>query len=440
MRVLNFLLIVLGVICGVSAQTGGEMRAWKSADGRSTIDAAFVRISDTDVSSVVLKAKNGRELTVKLDDLCKDDRDYVSAQNQGPRSIAVKFRPRSGYSGVFEEFGTSQAAATGDSVSLQVLDNGKTTTSRWVIDSVECAGSRLSPQDSYRGDPLTSEGQFVLVRFTVFNDSDAPMSVSTPSLIDKKDRAFGQTDKSMLRHFIPPSTNLAYSRRIQPGFKEVFCSVFELPKDAEPSAVEIYPATTTPYYVDRSEAKGKRISIAKSSDSSNDGGEAAAGYGVPQNILINVAKLKQTGQTVRSSYYYDVKARNSTYQIDLRYFDTTIDRAKVTLKVFFTGAVSNGRNVVVDFQEKEVTLLKGRQQTEVVTSKDVVEIRGDYYFYYDPAGNRITSNGAQLNGVIVQVWSDTKMLKSYSNGDPRIKKMEKSQDVLKEMGELKRQN
>lgn len=436
------------IVGGVNAQLKPEMHIWKPARGIATVDAIFERISEKDPASVVLKAKDGRQLTVKIIDLCEEDRAYVKDLTNVSRNISVTFKqkPNSLY-GVCEESGSSPTASIGDTVTLRVLAEGdtkKAESTRWTIQSADALGNKIGSRSSSRRDEMTTEGKFVFLTFTVANDSDYPVTVSSPVLIDKRGRKFLQSDKSNLRNYIPGNTALAYSKKVQPGLKELFCSVYELPLDAEPALVEVFPAMTESYVIQRFEATGKRIMLEEDTTAPASILEAPPSPSAAAkklNITLNATKTKQTGQVTEANYYSSTKVRNYTYQVDLRLLNQEIKQANVKVKVFFTGAVSKDLNLVVDNQEKEINLDQGKNLSITFRSKDIQEQHTAYSFsysyYYFSGTTRINAPGAQLNGIIVQVWSDTGFVKGISKGDSQLKKFEESTDVIKDMGELK---
>ena len=441
MRVLCLLMGLSFIASVVSAEQKPAMHTWKPANGNAAVDAVFVKISEKDPACIVLKCKDGREVTAKMADLCDEDRAYVKDLTHVSRDVIVTFKKKNSYGGVCEETGKSQAATIGDTVTLRVPaegDNKKAEETRWTIHSADVLGNRIKSTNEHFSGEMVTEGKFVFLTFTVANDSDYPVTVPSPVLVDKRGRKFLQSDKSNAQFYIPANTTLPFSQRIQPGLKELFCSFYELPINAEPALVEVFPAMTESYAIQRFEAKGKQIVIDEEQPVSKQGDVAASPSASDKklNITLNATKTKQGGDS-QSGYYSSLKTRSYTYQVDLRLLTADIKQAPVTVKVFFTGAVSNNRNLVVDHQEKELTLDQGKNSSETFTSKEIQELRGAYFYYYYSNNSRVNARGAQLNGVIVQVWNDSGFIKGISKGDSQLKKYEESLDVVKDLGELK---
>lgn len=464
---MRFARLLTGLFLIAGAVSAEEMRTWKSSKG-NTVDASFVKISEKDPARIVLKCKDGGEVTPKLADLCEADQAYVEDVTYKPRDVVVTFKKKRLYGGVYEESGVSPIATIRDTVTIQLVeeqDGKKTDTvgdSIWKIESVNVLNKSLLPQKEGFGDKLETKGKFVLVAYEVRNMSKQPIRrVPPPVLVDKSGCNFTQLEKSSvnLRNYIPESVSLAGSDTLQPGMPQLFWSYYEMPLDAEPASVEVFPLKTGSYEMERIEIKGKQMLISRGGakagtsrspypstanpSEKNSSVEAAPSTPDPLSpgasdkkviVSLNVTRTKQGGDT-RSNY---VKTRSYTYQVDLRLLSSEVKQVPVTIKVFFSGAASDRRDLVVDRQEREIALEQNKSRSETFTSKEIRELRSSYFYYYDFTDNsRKRVNGAQLNGVIVQVWAGSSFVKGISKGDSSLKKFEESLDVVKDMGELK---
>ena len=463
---MRFSRLLLGLFLIAGAVSAEEMRMWKSSKG-NTVDASFVKMSEKDPTRIVLKCKDGSEVTPKLADLCEADQAYVADVTYKPREVTVTFKRKRAYGGIYEESGVSQAATIRDTVTIQMeeQDGKKTDTvgdSIWKIESVNVLNTSLLPQKEGFGDKLDTKGKFVLVAYELRNMSKQPIRrVPPPVLVDKSGCNYTQLEKSSvnLRYYIPESVSLAGSDTLQPGMPQLFWSYYEMPLDAEPVSVEVFPLKTGSYEMERNDMKGKQMLISRggakagtsrtpnpaTANSSEKNGSVVAAPSTPDPVApsasekkvivsLNVTKTKQGGDS-RSNF---VKTRSYTYQVDLRLLSSEVKQVPLTVKVFFSGAASDRRDLVVDRQEREVALEQNKSRSETFTSKEIRELRSSYFYYYDYTDNtRKRISGAQLNGVIVQVWAGSSFIKGISKGDNSLKKFEESLDVVKEMGEMK---
>ena len=417
MRRLRFLIGLCFIINVVSAEDKLPLHMWKGTKGTNTISAAFVRISEKDPSRVVLRCKDGSEVSPKLSDLCEADQSYVEEVTYVPQDVAVVFKKKGRFGGGCAELGVSQCVTIRDTVSIQWVDDGEgqkaepVGDSVWKIESVNVLDTPLSPRKEGAADKLETRGKFVLVAFEVRNTSKLPVrGVPPPVLFDKGGCPYTQYEKPRvdLHNYIPENVLLAGSDTLQPGMPQLFWAYYEMPLDAEPASVEVFPLKTRSDETERAEVKGKQMFLRKGIAKAealkrpppvtpNPADKNSAAVTVPStpdpvlpgasdkkvNINLKATKTKQGGDT-RSDY---LKTRSYTYQVEMILLSSEVKQVPVTVKVFFTGAVTDRRDLVVDRQEKDVVLDQTKRWSEPFTSKEIRERRT--FFYYSLASHRI---------------------------------------------------
>ncbi len=423
------LLTVLFLVAGFAGAE--DMRTWTDVKGNH-VEARFVKLEG---SSVTLKLKDGKAVPAKLDNLCDADRAYVRELTYVPREVVVTFK-KSGAAGVGEESGVSPVATLRDIVTFRLVDeadgNKAETTgdSRWKIESVDALGNRIQPRKEGLAEELVTEGKFVFVTYTVENDSNVPMTVPEPVLVDKRGRKFLQTAKSNARFYLPEKALLAGSDSVQPGFKKLFCSFYELPLEAEPASVEVFPSKTRGYAIEQFEVKGKQIVLdegAAAAPAPKTAAVAPPGTADKKaSVFMKCVRVGQGGDTSGDWYYDRNKKRSLSYGVELRGLGE--QQKPVTVKAYFVGAISGNRDAVVDKKEESVALEPGKIAKVSLQSNEVEE-----YAYYYYSGSRIS--GAKLKGVIVQVWRGDEIVTSFVSLN-QWKKFAESPDVAKQMGEL----
>jgi len=405
------------------------MRTWTDIKG-GRVDAVFSKLDGT---AVFLKLKDGKVVPVKMDNLCDADRAYVKELTYVPHEVVVTFK-KTGMGPVGDESGVSAVAKLRDTVSLRILDesDGKKAESagdsRWTIESVDALGNRLLPKKTGLADELVTEGKFVFVTYSVENDSNVPMMISSPVLIDKRGRKFLQVAKASARHYIPENALLAGVDSVQPGFKKLFVSFYELPLEAEPAMAEVFPSKMSRFAIEQFEVKGKQIvldggaaSTSKQTDAPPPGSSEKKA-----SVFMKCVRVGQGGDTSGYWYYDRNKKRSLSYGAELRGMG---DQQKaVTVKAFFVGSISNNRDVVVDKKENNVLIEPGKISRISLQSNEVEEYTGYYY-----SGSRIS--GAKLKGVIIQVFLGDEIVASFVSLN-QWKKFAEATDVAKQMGEL----
>ena len=438
-----------------------EMHKWRSKTGADTVEAVFDKI---DGQNVLLKDKAGKSVAkIKLENLCEADQAYIEELTYVPREVTVTFKRTRLFGDAFGEVGESPDVTIRDAVTLQWAsgEGGKAETtgdSVWKVESVNAVDKPLSPVKEGSAEKLDTRGKFVLVSYEVRNMSKVPArQVPPPVLYDQTGCPFAQYERAGvdLHSYMPATVLLAGADTLQPGMPQLFWAFYEMPQDAVPACVEVFPLKSGQASAESAEMKGKRMflsaKLAKAglakpaqNGAADKGAAPAAGAPAAEEtaplapdkklvVTLNATKTKQEGDT-RSNY---VKTRSFTYQIDVRVLSAEVKQVPVTIKVFFTGTTSERDDLVVDHQDKDVVIEQNKIFSEAFTSKEIRELRGSYFYYYYADNARKRTTGAQLNGVIVQVWSGGNLVKGISKGSSSLKKYEESKDVVKDLGELK---
>ena len=441
MRRMICLLTVLTVWTAVAEE---DVREWKSKAG-TTIEASFVKEERGVVS---LKRKDGVTIQAKLDALSDDDREYVLDLTYVPQTVKAVFkRDRSGYN--YVETGTSAAVTARDTAMIMidsaVLDappNVKGDAS-WTIESVDALGKSILPRREGMVEALTTEGKFVFLTYRVSNDSLAPIDIPSPMLHDQHGRTFTQTERGMAQHYLPEGTLFAGRDMLQPGFTKLYCAFYELPPNAEPAIVEVFPSPVKPLMMRQLQINGirptgKKIMLgAKAAEQSPKPQQASPASETPTAatddkiaLFVRCSRLGQSGDSNNTWYYDRTRKRSLTYGIEMRVQGE--QGVNVKVKAFFIGEATGSRDLVLDTKETEVSLEPGKIARTALQSEEIEEQTYSSYYY----GNQ-RIRGAKLKGVIMQVWADSKLLHGWSSQN-QWKKFAESADVPGEMGEAKK--
>ena len=436
------------MICLLTALTVGiaiadeEMREWKSKSG-TAIEASFVKEERGVVS---LKRKDGVTIQAKLDALSDDDREYVLDLTYVPQTVKAVFkRDRSGYN--FVETGTS-ANTTARDTAMIMVDNAVLDAppnvkgdSSWSVESVDALGNRILPRREGMVEALTTDGKFVFLTYRVSNDSLAPIDIPSPMLHDQHGRTFTQTERGMAQHYIPEGTLFAGRDLLQPGFTKLYCAFYELPPNADPAAIEVFPSPVKPLLMRQIQINGvrptgKKIMLgSKATEPSPKSQQATPANETPStddkaSLFVRCSRLGQSGDSNNTWSYDRTRKRSLTYGIEMRPLG---DQAmKVKVKAFFIGEATGSRDLVLDTKETEVSLEPGKIARAALQSEEIEEQTYSSYYY----GNQ-RIRGAKLKGVVMQVWADSKLLHGWSSQN-QWRKFAESLDVPNEMGEAKK--
>jgi len=448
-RKLLGLLFALWIVAPGSA---AEMRRWQDKKGNS-VEASFVK---EEGGLVILLRPDGSTVQAKLENLCDADCAYVREVTYVPQEIVVVYQ-RDRFGMRYSESGASKPATARDTVIFRISEDpagkeepkGDTT---WTLGSVDAVGKTISPRDENLAGELTTDGKFVFVTYQVKNDALVPIEVPTPVLYDQLGRKFTQAERGQAEQYIPAGALPAGSgsEPLQPGFKKLFCSFFELPADADPDAVEAFPSVMRPLNTrqimrGRESTQGKRIALRAGSGAPGatppaDADAAPGAAAVPASaaapasktsVFMRCTRVGQSGDTSSYWYYDRTKKRALTYGVEMRILGEQGKKAQV--KVFFVGASTGDDDLVVDMKQTDVTLDPGKISRATVQSEDIDE--QSTYVYSINGMQRI--GGAKLKGAIIQVWIDGELASSWASLN-QWRKFADLADVAKTMGELKK--
>ena len=426
-------LLIVGICFLCLSSSAEELRVWKGRKGE-TVKASFVKVED---GNVHLKLENGKVVQAKESNLCDEDRQYVFEKSYVPRDVEVTYGV--GRTGYLREDGKSPVAMYGDQITFKVLNrqpDGSTKPggdSRWKYLSHKVVQGRMKPLQPGVEEDLVSEGNFVLLLFSVENDSALPVSVPPPLLIDQRNRKYLPLDNYRVEPYLPEGVHKTESEIVQPGFMKKFCTVYEVPPQAEVTALEAFPVKAQAFLVREFKVAGKRLNFnamsaeAKTADPAGKAEEKKS----PKpdfKVFIKCTRLAQGGGKT-PGYYYDARRERSlAYGVELR--TTSKEAETLTVKAYFIGQMLTGKDVVVDQKEASVELAPGRIERVAVQSNEITQRRR--YYYYN---SEQIYTSAKLEGVMIQIWSGDHLMKSYSSLN-QWKKYQKSADIPKTMGEL----
>jgi len=435
------MICAIGLMLACAVGADHEMRTWTSRTGGSVIEASLVKVEG---GIVTLKRKDGITVQAKLDALCETDRAYVADVTYVPREIRVVFR-RERMGPGYVESGSSDEVTYRDSAVLMIDQaigdaptdlKGDTT---WSIESVDALGNKILPRREGVGDALTTDGQFVFVTYRVRNDSNVPVEVPSPTLYDRQGRSFIQTERGFAQYYIPEGALFAGVDWLQPGFTKLYCAFYELPEDAEPVAVEVFPSVVKTFMIRQvrrngGKLRGKKIALASSMlrpAVASSAGDGAVTADAKPSLFMRCTRVGQSGDSSGQWYFDRAKKRSLTYGIEMRVLGT--ETRPVTVKAFYIGEASGNRDLVVDKKEQTVTLEPGKVVRVTVQSDEIEE---QTYYYYSLRGRERLS-GAKLKGVVIQAWAGGSLLSSWASLS-QWRKYADLPDIVKELGEVKR--
>lgn len=75
----RFVYVLYFAFLSLSVMAVDDMRTWKAADGKSTVDASMEKVEG---AQVVLRTKDGRKVSVPIDKLCEADQKYIEEQTE----------------------------------------------------------------------------------------------------------------------------------------------------------------------------------------------------------------------------------------------------------------------------------------------------------------------------------------------------------------------
>ena len=358
-----------------------------------------------------------------------EDLQYVSEKSYVPRDVEVTYDIES--TGALKEVGESSDAMYLDQITFKVLnrqlDESQKTTgdSRWKYVSQKVFKGRMPPVQAGIEEALVSEGNFVLIEFSVENDSALPVVVPPPLLIDQRGQRYLPLDNYKVEPYLPEGVFKTEDDIVLPSFKKKFCSVYEVSTQRVVSALEIFPVKAQACLVRKFKLTGKRLNFKALPPPPPNPKSHMPDFKVR---ITTFSRLRQGGGQTPGYYYDSSKKRSLAYGIGLR---TTSKRTEtLVVKAFFIGLMSTGKYVVADQKEASVEIASGRIEHLALQSDEISQHRR---YYYNSELNRTT---ATLKGVIMQVWWGDKVLKGKASLD-HLRKYEMSPNIPKEMGELR---
>ena len=423
-------LVFIGILFFSYNAFAEELREWKSSKG-VVVKASFVKVKD---GYILLKLESGKVVQTLAKNLCAKDRAYIMEMAHVARDVEVVYL--CDLSGCYKERGVSPAAMIRDKVTFKIIEtqmNGGSRTrgdSRWVVQSVEIVEKKMVAVDAGLEEELTSEGKFVLVKFSMENDSPIPVTPPPPLLVDQRGRKYLPIDNYKAKPFIHQGALQPEKDVVQPGFKKIFCSIYEVPPALEAEAVEIFPAKVAGFSVRQLDVSGKRVNLKFGAVEKRERPKSPLPSPAPSNfnVFLKCKRLSQGGGKT-SGYYYDYNRKRSlAYGVELR--TTSKKPEALRVKAFFIGQMSNGKDVVVDQKESGVDLQPGRIERMAFQS---IEISQYHSYYY---GSSSTRTSAKLAGVIIQVWQGDKIFAGYASVN-QWNKYIKSKKIIEEMGVLR---
>lgn len=340
-----FALAVAGVLLSAPLISAEGLREWKGAKG-VTVKASFVNVKD---GFVFLKLESGDVVQALIENLCKEDQAFILESAREEREVEVAYVCEG--IGHYQESGVSPAAMVRDTITFRIsevqLDKSFKATgdSRWLLKKVEFVAKEMAVVDTALGDePLTTEGQFVVINYTVENDSPIPITPPPPLLVDQRDRKYLPLDNYRVAPFLSEGVLQPEKDIVQPGFKKQFCSIYEVSLTCEVVAVEIFPVKVPGFSVRQFKVNGKRINLKMVAPEQEDAADKALQAAAPAgfNVFMKCIRLGQGGNT--AGYYYDYsKKRSLAYGVELR---TTSKRAEtLAVKAFFIGQIQGGKTL-----------------------------------------------------------------------------------------------
>ena len=424
--------------------TAGEMREWKDKKGNK-VEAAFVK---EEGGLVTLAGKDGKNMQAKMEGLCEEDCAYIKELTYVPQEIPVIFkRDKFGYR--FSESGESKDATLRDTVVLRIAEEKGVEKpdmlgdSTWKIESVDPVGSKIRSKNEHIAGELTTEGQFVFVTYRVKNDSLTPIDVPPPVVHDQQGRKFSQAERGMAQYYIPEGALFTGpgAEPLQPGFQKLFCSFYELPTNATPVAVEVFPSCVRQLGLRQlaragDQLQGKKIALSLPTAAADgdvpENDSAVTAYG-KTSIFMRCMRVGQSGDSTGYWNYDKNKKRALTYGVEMRVLGE--QQKKVKVKAFFIGVGTEDRDVVVDTKEVEASLDPGKIARTTLQSEEIEE---QSYTYFS-VGGRVRVSGAKLKGVIIQARIENELVASWVSLN-QWKKFADLPDIVKVMGELKKRD
>lgn len=423
-------IIFLGLVLAFGVCAAGEAQTWTGKTG-AKIEATFIK---EERGVVTLKRKDGAQVQVKLEALCDDDREYVKDLTYEAKEVKAVFKRTRGGGGLTLVKGSDEATVRDSLVVMVDLAVGDAQESivedsRWSVVSVDTLGKSVAAGGDDSVPVLSTEGVFVFVTYRVHNGGRAPVAVVSPRLIDSEERVFSQAVRSNAHNYIPDGTKLAGQEHLQPGFAKLFCAFYEIPEDATPLALEIFPCLAGGQMM--TGGHGKRIVLSRGKpevgEAPGGGVDASSSGGGKSQLFMNCVRVASSGSS--SGSYVRDKTRSLSYAANLR--STGMQAINVKVVGYFIGETAEEREVILDMQESEVTLEAGRANRVTLTSKEISETRLRSWVLGD-----VRQSGGKLKGAIIQALSGGEICAGWASL-PQWRKYAENPNLVKELGVAK---
>jgi len=400
-------------------------RTWTSKHGL-TVQGSYQSMED---GTVTIKKPSGDLFKTKLDSLCTADIDYVKARSFStpattplPTPATPKAAPKTVKMTLLldpnpndpslRELGVSPRAKMNDTLELNVTmpnrqDKEVMPDSVWLIESLTSVSGTLKATTETLP-PLTTEGLFYFLSYNVENKGLGGSIVPAPILQDTRNRRYyplSPVEKS-IGSYIPAGMSSAEMEMLRPEFKRQFCSVYEVPKDAVISRIEIFPLRVTRHPLYASWTRSGQLSGKAVDVNSDVPPQAATSSTLTPTKVEPVAEKPKVFMSCKqkaskgTGVTHGIQTRVLAYTIDLRL--TKPQQKEMTIKAFFIATDPEGDGIV-DVVDQQASLQQGKSFSTTVESKPVREV----------STRNENTVFTKLKGVIIQLWADGEIVDTW---------------------------
>jgi len=353
----------------------------------------------------------------------------IYGAEKGGKEIPVAFLFEDTQPLGLQEIGVSAAATLEDTVKVKVtLKSTKATIddSRWTFHSADSVGNEVRSQ--HEGDGvLKTEGQYVFVTYSIENLRKTPALIPPFFLIDDQGRKFMPVEHLIARRYLPAEYE-TQEQSVNAGLKRKQCSIYELPKGARPTAVEILPLcmAVSQNSLIHNGFIGKKIHFAPVENNVAASTNKVDGIKKPTSLqnekpFLLTMKCTRTENTEEKNGR-SVVVRTLGYTVELKV--QNVPQKDVSVKVYFMGESGVNKLMIAEMEEKEVAVLATKATSFKVACQPVKE-------------NEKHDAGLELKGVIIQAWADGKLVQSYTS-QYAWKKYAEMPDILTKFDTYKR--
>ena len=306
-----------------------------------------------------------------------------------------------------QEIGASASATLEDTLKVKVMMASAKETiddSRWTFHSVDSVGNEIRAQREGDG-TLKTEGQYVFVTYSIENLQKTAALIPPCPLLDDKGRTFLPIEHPIARKYLPAEYE-AQEQRVNAGLKRKYCSIYELPKGAQPVVIEVVPLCMTANHklFVQNGFTGKKIHL-----SSVDNDESASTNKVdsvkktmsstsekPFMLTLKCTRTENSEEKIGRA----VTVRTLGYTVDVKV--QNVPQKDVSVKAYFIGESGLKKLMIAEIVEKEATVLSTKASLLKVACQPVQQ-------------NEKLDVGLELKGVIIQAWADGKLMQSYTS-------------------------